>query len=82
MNSKAGPPQNAPNAAVECDIIPAWLFVTRQTGKPDVIYAYQPDMPKLLDILAKYLGESDINSVREIVGETEQRIERFNNEHQ
>ncbi len=45
-----------------------------------LIYAYQPDMPKLLDILPKYLGESDINTVREIVEETEQRIQRFNNE--
>ncbi len=47
-----------------------------------LMYAYQPNMPKLLDILAEYLGESDINSVREIVVETEQRIERFNNKHQ
>ncbi len=41
------------------------------------MYTYRPDMRALLDILASYLNASDLASVREIVTEVEERIQRF-----
>ena len=42
-----------------------------------LIQAYQPDLPLLLDELSNYVSETDLGSIREIVGEIQQRIERF-----
>jgi len=42
-----------------------------------LMYAYHPDMEALLGVLASYLNASDLASVREIVAEIEQRIQRF-----
>ena len=42
-----------------------------------LIYDYQPPLEPLLDQLGKYLDKSDLLSVREIVVEIKQRIERF-----
>jgi len=48
-----------------------------ENGIAALMYACQPDMQGLLKILASYLGESDPSSLREIVAEIEERIQRF-----
>lgn len=42
-----------------------------------LMYYYQPAMAPLLEKLAAYLSEGDITELHNIVGEIEQRIERF-----
>ncbi|MBM4424188.1 MAG: hypothetical protein FJ030_12505 [Chloroflexi bacterium] len=42
-----------------------------------LIHDYRPVLDPLLEILAHHLSTSDIDSLREIVAEIEQRIERF-----
>ena len=42
-----------------------------------LMYAYRPDMDALLDELAPYISASDQASLRDIVREIEQRIQRF-----
>ncbi len=42
-----------------------------------LMYAYQPDMKKLLDELGKHLNETDLAEVRNIQSEIEGRIKRF-----
>lgn len=45
-----------------------------------LMYAYRPDMDKILQVLIQYLGEGDMDSIREILDEIKRRIERFQNE--
>ena len=42
-----------------------------------LVYQYDPDMEKLLDIVGEYVGEGDQASLREIVAEIEARVRRF-----
>ena len=42
-----------------------------------LIHYYQPALQPLLDELFHYLGESDMNALRDILTEIEQRIKRF-----
>lgn len=42
-----------------------------------LVYEYEPDMERLLDILAEYVGEGDMTALREIVAEIEERVRRF-----
>ncbi len=42
-----------------------------------LMYAYQPDMEAILGELEGYVGAGDMRSLREIVAEIEERIQRF-----
>ncbi len=42
-----------------------------------LMYAYQPDMDNLVQQLSEYVGKGDLQSIREILAEIEQRIQRF-----
>jgi hypothetical protein len=42
-----------------------------------LMYAYQPDMPRLFDVLRDYVSTSDLESVHVITAEIEARIRRF-----
>lgn len=42
-----------------------------------LIQAYRPDLDSLLDELSRYLDQSDLHEVRDIVHEIQGRIERF-----
>ena len=42
-----------------------------------LMYAYRPDMEAILEELATYVSAEDVNSLREIVAEIEERIQRF-----
>ena len=42
-----------------------------------LVYAYAPDMSKLLDVVGEYLGGGERASLQEIVAEIEERISRF-----
>jgi hypothetical protein len=42
-----------------------------------LIQSYKPDLARLFTILAKHLNATDLSGLQEIVGEIEQRIERF-----
>jgi len=42
-----------------------------------LMYAYRPDMEMIIKILERYVGEGDIRSIRKIVAEIRQRIQRF-----
>jgi len=42
-----------------------------------LMYAYRPNMESIVKTLSKYVGEGDIISIKEIVEEIEQRIQRF-----
>jgi len=44
-----------------------------------LMYVYQPDMEMMIKILERYVGEGDLRSIREIVAEIRQRIQRFQN---
>lgn len=44
-----------------------------------LLQAYRPDLDKLLLKVSQYLSETDVNSLREIMTEIEQRIARFGN---
>ncbi|NPA93162.1 MAG: nucleotidyltransferase family protein [Chloroflexi bacterium] len=44
-----------------------------------LMYVYQPDMEMIMKILERYVGEGDLRSIREIVAEIRQRIQRFQN---
>jgi hypothetical protein len=46
-----------------------------------LIQQYSPKTESLFKELEKHLSKSDLDSVREIVGEIQQRIERFNKRH-
>ncbi|RMF36130.1 MAG: hypothetical protein D6759_03935 [Chloroflexi bacterium] len=45
-----------------------------------LVYEYEPDMERLLDIIAEYVGQGDLTSLREIVAEIEERVRRFKGE--
>lgn len=42
-----------------------------------LIYKYKPKMDAVLEVVAEYVGEGDIASLREIVAEIEERTKRF-----
>ncbi|MCD6400929.1 MAG: hypothetical protein J7L73_03270 [Anaerolineales bacterium] len=42
-----------------------------------LMHAYKPDILKLLDVLSHYLSDNDLEELKGIVGEIEQRIKRF-----
>ncbi len=42
-----------------------------------LMFSYRPDVEPLLKELSRYLSETDVVAVREIVSEIEQRIDRF-----
>ena len=42
-----------------------------------LVYHYEPEMAPLLDIVAEYVGEGDVTSLRQIVAEIEERTRRF-----
>jgi hypothetical protein len=42
-----------------------------------LMYAYQPDMPRLFDVLRDYVSTSDLESMYVITAEIEARIRRF-----
>ena len=42
-----------------------------------LLHAHHPPLEPLLDVLTSYLNESDMTQVKQIVGEIEQRISRF-----
>lgn len=42
-----------------------------------LMYAYEPDMKALLDIVGEYVGEGDRASLWDIVAEIEERVKRF-----
>ncbi len=42
-----------------------------------LMYAYQPDTEKPLQTLSAYLSENDLSSLKQIVAEIEERIQRF-----
>ncbi len=42
-----------------------------------LMYKYEPDMKKLLDIVGKYVGKDDQTSLQDIVTEIEQRVRKF-----
>ncbi len=42
-----------------------------------LMYAYQPDMPRLFDVLRDYVSTSDLESVHGIIAEIDARIRRF-----
>lgn len=42
-----------------------------------LLHAYNPPIERLLEELAQHLNESDITQVRQIIGEIQQRIGRF-----
>jgi hypothetical protein len=44
-----------------------------------LIHAHNPPVESLLDELSSYLNESDMTQVRQIIGEIQQRISRFEN---
>ncbi len=44
-----------------------------------LIYTYKPDMEFLLDILKSYVGEGDLQALRDIVQEIASRLRRFRN---
>lgn len=45
-----------------------------------LLYAYRPNLDKLFDELEKHLSRSDMATLRQLVAEIEQRIQRFGNE--
>lgn len=45
-----------------------------------LMYRYEPDMERLLDIVGEYVGEGDRESLRDVVMEIEQRVQRFKEE--
>ncbi len=45
-----------------------------------LLYAYRPNLEALFDELAKHLSAGDLRTVRELIAETEQRIQRFGKE--
>ncbi len=42
-----------------------------------LVYEYEPDMERLLDIVGEYVGEGDKIALEEIVREIEERVKRF-----
>ncbi len=45
-----------------------------------LLYDYRSDVEPLFEVLAKYVSDSDLVSLKEIVAEIQQRIERFGKE--
>ncbi|MBA2339662.1 MAG: hypothetical protein H0V88_04660 [Pyrinomonadaceae bacterium] len=45
-----------------------------------LLYDYSPDLEPLFEVVAKYVSDSDLISLKEIVAEIQQRIERFGKE--
>lgn len=44
-----------------------------------LLHDYHPALPVLLDELADYLDANDLQAVRDVMAEIEQRIQRFEN---
>ncbi len=42
-----------------------------------LVYKYEPDMAKLLEVVGEYIGEGDRASLRDIVAEIQARVRRF-----
>ncbi len=45
-----------------------------------LVYKYEPDMERLLDVVGEYVGEGDRASLRDIVAEMRERVRRFKEE--
>lgn len=45
-----------------------------------LLHYYQPNISTLLDEISKYVSESDLSKIKNIVGDIQNRINRFKNE--
>ncbi len=45
-----------------------------------LLHYYQPDMAVLLDEISKYVNETDLDEIKDVVSDIQRRIKRFKNE--